>query len=773
MSGPGVYRRRDDGHCEPRRRGRRAPGVVLGLLLVAAGALGQEPPAGTAATPDIPPPLEVRRLSSPITLDGVLDEPAWQQAARIDTFYETSPADNTPPPVRTVAHLAYDDHALYIGIRAYDPSPAAIRAPYVERDNIIGTDDNVAVFLDTRNDRRSAIELRVNPRGNQADAVYNDANGNEDFSPDFFYDTAARIDAEGWAAELRIPLSSLRYSRDEAARWGILIWRNYPRDQRYFLHSSPIPRGSNCWICRARELEGITDLPPGGHLVVAPFATGRSTAQPRAGLGTPLAGGGAEADGGLDLKWTPAADNALDVTVNPDFSQVESDVGQIAVNNQFALFFPEKRPFFLEGVDLLDTPIQAVYTRTITDPRWGLRDTGKVGAAAFTLLVTEDAGGGSVIVPGPTGSGLALQDFSSRVLIGRLRRDLGASFGGLLLTARELEDGGHNRVLGPDFLWRPSGKDQVTGQVLVSDTATPVRPDLEPTWDGRTLRGHAAFGEWLHSGSTWIWRLTYEDVGDDFRADSGFVPRVGYKKQRFALVHDTYLEGFLRLVRAEGLVNYFTDRDGAVLARQTQPLVQLQGGHNLFAQVLYSWREQRRVGDELLTASYWSLHLQIDPGRRISRLVGSLDFGEQFDFANARVGRGGELSLSATVKPTDHLALDFNADRQWLDVGGEAGDGRLFTAQIARLKTTYNFNARTFVRLIGEHLDVTRAPALYGFPVERRNGSFSGSALFAYRLNWQTALFAGYGDERARDDLGTWQRASRAVFVKLSYAFQI
>ena len=142
------------------------------------------------------------------------------------------------------------------------------------------------------------------------------------------------------------------------------------------------------------------------------------------------------------MKWTPSATTALDATVNPDFSQIESDVAQIGVNERFALAYPEKRPFFLEGVDLFSTPVQAVYTRSVTSPRWGARGTGKLGATSWTALVAEDRGGGSVILPGPDGSGLADQDFRSLDFVGRLRHDLGRSFVSFLGADKELEGGG-------------------------------------------------------------------------------------------------------------------------------------------------------------------------------------------------------------------------------------------------------------------------------------------------------------------------------------------
>src|SRR3954465_3154743 len=162
-------------------------------------------PAPAAEAPTVGPPLAVPRATEKIVIDGKLDDAAWQKAAVLDTFFETYPADNAEPKVKTVVYLTYDGHDFYVGIHAFDPEPGKIRAPFVERDKIVGTDDNVAVFLDARNapraegghGRRSAVEVRVNPRGNQADAVYNDNSGNEDFSPDFFYDTAAQITADG------------------------------------------------------------------------------------------------------------------------------------------------------------------------------------------------------------------------------------------------------------------------------------------------------------------------------------------------------------------------------------------------------------------------------------------------------------------------------------------------------------------------------------------------------------------------------------------------
>jgi hypothetical protein len=401
--------------------------------------------------------IRIARARAHIAIDGDLSDEGWRGATRIDRWYEVNPGDNTEPKVKNVGYLAYDDRFFYAGFEFADPHPAGIRAPLGDRDNVPSFTDYGGIILDTRHDGRTAEMFLANPRGIQYDAMTDDASG-EDSSPDFFWESAARITERGWTLEIRVPFSSLRYRTADPQTWGILLYRNYPRDFRYQFFSARLPRGGNCFICRSNLLVGLEHLPSGGHIVAAPYVTASEGARPRGELGTPLVNEAVKPQAGFDVKYTPNADNAIDFTVKPDFSQVESDTAQISANERFALFFPEKRPFFLEGVNLLSTPIQAVYTRTITAPRWGARATGKAGGVVYTALVADDAGGGSVIVPGPNGSDLAPQDFRSRVFIGRARRDIGRSFVSMLVTDRETDGSGHNRVIGPDVEWRPSSR---------------------------------------------------------------------------------------------------------------------------------------------------------------------------------------------------------------------------------------------------------------------------------------------------------------------------
>jgi hypothetical protein len=753
-------------------RPRPVAAVLLNLLVVTAVS-AEEVTRG--------PEIRIARAAGPIAVDGDLSDAGWQGATRVETWFEVRPGDNLPAKVASVGYLAYDDRYFYAGFEFTDPEPAEIRAPYADRDDISSGIDYGGIILDTRNDGRTGILLLANPRGIQYDAVQDDATGNEDSSPDFYWDSAGRITATGWVLEIRVPFSSLRYSGGDVQTWGIMLFRNYPREFRYQLFSMQLPRGGSCFVCRANVLTGLAGLPSGDHLVVAPYlSASRESVEGTEGDGR-LIEQPAEVTGGVDAKWIPNPDNAVDLTINPDFSQVESDVAKISANERFALFYPEKRPFFLEGSELFTTPIQAVYTRAITSPNWGVRGTGKADNTAYTVLLADDEGGGSTIIPGPDGSSFADQDFASRVAVARLRHDLGQSFVSFLVSDREIEGGGSNRVFGPDFQWRPNEADTVTGQLLFSLSETPDRPDLAPEWDGRTLSGTGLDLWWSHTTRTFDSGLEVKAFGDGFRADVGFVPQVGYREVYGEVGYTWYPTGFLTRFRAFAFTEPMWDNDGESIRNLVAAGVGMDGRWNSFAR-FWVYADRWRVAgcgaapaDSIeIPKTQLRFILQASPSLLFSSLYLEGAVGEEIDYDNARPGHGGTLTLGATVRPTDHLALRLDTSRRWIDVrptgGGE--ESRLFTAQVARLKATYTINARSYLRLIGQ-VDRTDAdPTLYCAPVDAKSGSFAGSVLLAYKLNWQSVLFLGYGDDRALEEDGGLRRTGRELFLKISYAFQ-
>jgi hypothetical protein len=748
--------------------------ALSSAAIAAAGAAGaQESLRG--------PEIVIARATGAITVDGALSDPGWRGAARVDAWFEASPGENVAPKVRSVGYLAYDDDFFYAGFEFSDPDPGSIRAPYSDRDDISESIDYGGIVLDTRNDGRTGTLFLATPRGIQYDAVKDDATGSESSAPDFYWDAAGSITADGWVLEIRVPFSSLRYAGGGAQTWGIMLFRNYPREFRYQLFSIPLPRGGSCFVCRANRLTGLEGLPEGDHFVVAPYLSASRESVASGAPGAGLETGDAEGTGGVDAKWIPSPDHALDLTVNPDFSQVESDVAQIDANERFALFYPEKRPFFLEGMELFSTPVQAVYTRAITAPDWGVRATGKSGATAYTALLADDDGGGSVIIPGPYASSFAPQDFASRVAVARVRHDLGGSFVSFLATDRQIAGGGSNLVLGPDFQWRPSEADTITGQVLYSHSKTPDRPDLAPEWDGRELSGAGADVWWSHSTRSFDLGLQVKAFGDGFRADAGFVPQVGFREGYAEAGYTWHLTGVLSKVRVFALADPMWENDGDRMRGLVAGGVDLRGRWDTSARLwVYAdrWRVAEPANDPVtfrdISRNQLRFTVQTSPSHAFSQVFLEGVLGEEIDYENARPGDGATLTLGATLRPTDHLALRVDASRRFLDVRPAAGEpeSRLFTAQVARLKATYTFTARSYLRVIAQHERTDQDPALYPTPVDERSGAVTASALLAYKLNWQSVLFLGYGDDRAVDAEGDLHPAGRQLFMKLSYAFQ-
>jgi hypothetical protein len=719
--------------------------------------------------------FRISRAPGSIAVDGDLGDEGWRNATRVEKWYEINPGDNVEPPVRTVGYLTYDDRFLYVAFEFDDPNPSAIRAPLGDHDSLNGaSDDFGGVFVDSLGTGHTATEFFVNANNVQFDAVIDDGSGNENAAPDFFWDSATRITERGWTLEIRIPFSSLRYKSIDPQTWGIILFRNYPRQYRYQITSTRFPRDGNCVVCRENRLVGLEHLPSGGHLVTAPYVSASQGAHAANDvLGTPLVNGALKGRAGLDLKYTPNADNAVDLALKPDFSQVEADTAQISANERFALFYPEKRPFFLEGVDLFQTPVQAVYTRTITSATLGGRLTGKEAGIRYTALVAEDAGGGSAILPAANDSSFALQAFGSTVFLGRAKRDIGLSSIGALVTDREAHDGnGHNRVVGPDFQWRPSGGDVVAAQLLFSESRTPNRPDLADEWNGQRLTGHALITTWSHNLTHLDWFTLYKDLSNGFRADAGFVPQVGVRELFGFAGWTVRPKNFLSRQRTFLDMDYIVDRSGVVVERFVQPGLGMDTKGNGFIQFRY-FDDWARARDVLIERKQFAYFVQFSPTRAIKRLAADGALGQDIDFANERPGRGSTLNFSATLQPTEHLELQLLENTRLLHVDDSLGASRhLFTQRVSRVKGTYTFTSRMFVRVIAQYVSTVRDPSLYIDTVNAQSGDFGGSALFAYKINWQSVMFVGYGDSRQLSDQRQLEPLDRQFFVKLSYAFQ-
>ncbi|HEX6902250.1 MAG TPA: DUF5916 domain-containing protein [Thermoanaerobaculia bacterium] len=752
---------------------RMKAGTVAGWLLLALAA----PLAGTQESAAEKPPLQVERAASKIAVDGVLDEAAWGSAAKIELQFETRPAENTPPPVRTEVFFTYDDDHLYVAFRSHDPRPSEIRAHLSDRDTAF-SDDFVGIVLDTFNDERRGFEFFANPLGVQMDLFQDDVGGNEDSSWDAIWDSAGKIHAGGYDVEIAIPWSSLRFPRAEGAQtWGFDALRFYPRSQRHRIASQPMDRNVSCYLCQVSKMTGFSGITPGRNMEIAPTVTSNRTDERENGdLDQPLAEGSVDTELGVTGRWGVTPNLTLNAALNPDFSQVEADAAQLDVNNQFALFFPEKRPFFLEGADFFRTPFDIVFTRNVADPDWGVKLTGKEGRNGIGVFAARDART-DLILPGSNSSGLASLDIETTDAALRYRRDFGGSSAlGVLFTGRE-GDGYYNRVGGLDGLYRFNSSNQVRAQLLRSQTDYPAaggdnnRPGEEevPLPEG-TLEDGAFLLTFDHNSRNWGFGARYEDVGRDFRADMGFMPRVDYTLMSSGLQRIWYGERWTR-VAFGGDWDRREDQSGQLLEEEFEIGLDVQGPRQSFFTVGGGQRDRFFNGvtfDEV----FWYFFSEADLS---GDLYASLEAsgGDEIDFVNTQPGDNLELGGAVRFLLGLHLRTRISHNFQKLDVPG----GRLFTANLTQLTTVYQWNTRTFVRAILQYTDVERTPELYialdPEDVDPKTERLFTQLLFSYKINPQTVVFLGYSDESRsavaeRIDL---TRANRTFFLKLGYAW--
>jgi hypothetical protein len=426
---------------------------MLALLLVAVQSTDPQPTFhGRLRQFDVPVP----RREASVTVDGALDEPVWGEAARLTGFSQYRPSDGRPAEDSTDVLVWYQPDAIVFGVRAFEThgGGAVVRATLADRDQI-DADDHVRILLDTYDDRRRALMFAVNPLGVQQDGVWSDGvdagaaggpgagfrfDATIDINPDFVFESRGRVTDTGYEVEIRIPFKSIRYQSADPQDWSLQVVRT-TQHSGYEDTWTPAVRASASFLVQSGRLRGLTGLRRGLVMDVTPEFTTRVDGAPRAGqpylyTGDPQLGG--------TVRWGVTTNLSLSAAANPDFSQVEADVGQVTVNERFALFFPEKRPFFLDGLEQYDTPNRLIYTRRITAPLVGVKLTGKVGPTNVAYLGALDDDDFS-----PVG-----EHALSNLL--RARRDLGASSTlGLAYTDR-IEGDAYNRVLGADLrvVWK-------------------------------------------------------------------------------------------------------------------------------------------------------------------------------------------------------------------------------------------------------------------------------------------------------------------------------
>lgn len=738
---------------------------------VAAGAAALAAALACAAAPSRATGDErvFRALQTPdaMRIDGRLDEPAWLMAEEIPLPFEIEPGENVPATVSTSCRVLFETRRLVVGCVADDPEPDTIRARFTDRDGAFD-DDFVGIRVDPFLDRRRAFEFYVNPLGVQMDLFRDDLGNdrfgeNEDESWDAIWDSAGTITASGYAVEIAIPFSSLRFPRTLAEqRWGVSFARVRPRRDRAVFASELSDRNRSCTVCQYSTLEGLAGISPGRNLELDPTLTVQR-ADRRASLDGPLEAGATEVEGGLTLGWGVTPDVVLNAAANPDFSQVEADALELDVNRQFAIFFPERRPFFLEGADLLATPFQVVFTRNVADPDWGLKATGKLGASAFAAFVAGDART-SLLIPGSRDSDLIEIPGDSRDAAARYRHDVGAGSAlGVVATSRRGE-GYANDVAGIDGLMRWGTADAFRFQLLGSRTRDPGAPEVR----AETSEDHALLAAWNHDSRNWRLSAQYQDVGRDFRADLGFMPQVDYRYGKLLAERTFWAPPEARWLSFRlGVDSARTeDQAGEPIERLDELWIILRGRRELELFVQAADRERTFRG-LTFEETYVEGHAGLRPSRSLE-LELHWNVGDTVDLGGLRPARQVLLAPAIAWSPGRHLRATLEHQVQRLNVDA----GRLFTARLTELRTVWQFDIRSFARVILQHRDLARDPALHATAVERRERRLFSQLLYAYRLNSQTVVYAGYSDTRLDRTAIDSLQLDRTFFAKLGYAWR-
>lgn len=685
-------------------------------------------------------------------IDGMLDNPVWEEGIVIDRFTQYEPLEGSEPTEKTVAYIGYDSKNLYIAVRAYDSEPKAVRACLTKRDAVMG-DDVITVYLDTFNDKKRAFVFQVNPCGVQVDGIYTETRrrgrggggGGGFFDFDRNYDTFfisdASIDDTGYTVEIAIPFKSLRFPNTQNQIWGLQIMRNIRRkNEEIYWH--PRSRDVSGFLIQAGILEVPGPIEKGKNLEIMPVLTGLKAM-----------GSKAEADPGINLKYGITSDLTADVAINPDFSQVEADMPQIDVNQRYALYYPETRPFFLEGKDFFDTPLELVYTRNIVNPLWGGKLTGKVGKLTMGFMSAFDKTPPEI--DNPWEDEPDIEGHKGLVNVFRLKRDLYTeSHIGFIFTDKEMGPStqaltsNYNRVAGFDGHFKFWNNYRLSFQVVGSQTKwgndkTGFVPALSFNFS-RQAR-HLTFS------------LDYNQIPEEFSAALGYFrrkdirslsTRVGYA---FLPMNDYIVD-----IRPSLEYRRIYDFSDTLTDEEVQLGFFLTGWRGSFLYGGYTVEMERYEGIDFHKKSFRA-RLNSDP---LSWISGGFNFsiGDSIYYEdNPFLGYKVSLGFNLTLKPLTNLRAlyTFRNDNFHVNKGGEL----VYKVNIISQRISYQLTRHLSIRLITDYNDYYK--------------DIYTSLLFSYELHPGTVFYFGIDDSQEQDDSGIYKIQGRFVFVKFSYWWRI
>ena len=793
--------------------GTEAPGLAGALTLD--GTPAASGPAVSVGVLTGRPTVAAIRTNTPPRIDGGLDDPIWREAARVTSFVQQRPLEGAPATEQTEVFIAYDSQSIYFGIYAHYSDPGLIRANRVDRDQT-GRDDTVRVYFDPFLDQQRAYVFSVNGYGVQSDAVLNGADANSgtvsqqivggaggggrasvtavtgrngqggsalgrlldrlrsrtppqnhtsggnrsgapgDSSWDALFESAGRVVEDGWVAEMAIPFKSLRYptrQQGEAHRWGLQIERTIDGKNESVVWA-PVSRNVMGMLRQMGVLDGMTNLSTSRNLEFLPTVTAiRADALHTGSGGHDHEHLATQAEGAINVKYGVTSNLVFDFTYNPDFSQIESDQAQIEVNQRFPVFYPELRPFFLEGQEIYQIsapyPLSLVHSRTVVDPRYGAKLTGKVGNTTLGFMVANDEAPGRIDDRAGAAYGR-----DAKVVLGRLRYDLySESHLGVIFTDREFLDS-YSRVGGVDGVFRLGVNHRLRFTALNAD-----RRDE----DGSRHTGPMFDINLRKEGRHLVYDVRHNQLHPEFGTNLGFIRRVDQKQTSAGLSYRWWPESWI--VNWEPRVQYERNYDyqGVLQDEGIWGRLNLQFANNinLYINVNRDMERYRNI-------DFWKTRYSVGGNVNTSRRIGvgfSSWRGDQIRFIdNPFLGADRQLNLLVTVRPFSRLQSEVNLNTsQFVDVRNNT---KVFDIKLLRTRTTYQFTDRLLLRNIMEF--------------DTFEKTVGGNVLVSYRVNAGTVFFVGYDDHYRQGNQIDEQvfpttamlRTNRAVFTKLQYLFR-
>ena len=738
--------------------------IGFGVLLVAVLA-GPALAAGAER-----PSVTIPRVTDPPVLARYLDGTATPPGVPITGLVQREPGDGVPSSVETTVYLSYDEGHLYAVFICKD-DPGKVRANMTKREAIMN-DDVVALIVDTYHDGRRAYEFIVNPFGIQLDGITAEGQ-DDDFSYDTLWQSDGRLTAEGYVVVIKVPFKSLRFSNAPAQIWGVAVGRIIPRNNEASFWPY-ITRRIAGFGQQMATMDGLQGISPGRNLQIIPygdFATARVVDE----SGVRVTENAARA--GVDGKAVIKDALTVDMTVNPDFSQVESDEPQVTVNQRFEVFFPEKRPFFIENASYFETPQNLFFSRRIADPGVGVRLTGKGREWAFGVLGTNDEEPGRAVGEGDPRSGK-----KAGVGVFRAQREFARqSYVGGIFT--DVEFGASaNRVYGGDARWKLDDNWSVTGQWVGSQTIDEA---------GDSTSGTSWVAEVRREGRGFDYMGSFTSRSPDFRSELGYIRRVDMREVLQEADFAWYPENSRILsVGADFEAGALWDYGGQLQDWQLEPGFQMEFPGQTEVGVMYveafehyEGTDFRRGGGMVRANTEWLSWL----GANVHYFRGSGINYYPAEGLEPFLGTEQSVEAGFTLRPYSRLRLDVSYLYSDLSTSGEselppaAPQGQIFTDHILRTRVNYQFTRELSARVIFDYESLDPNQALVDLENERR---FNADVLFTYLVNPWTAIYVGYSDgyenrplapitspPPSRADLPLTS-VGRQVFVKLSYLFR-